>query len=123
MTARGVLADLERQGFILTPRSEGKLAVSPSDRLTDVLRKTIRTNKRALVVALKQRRAPYLNDREELIIPCDAEPKYRWWAGGQSIRETLRELHAPKRVVARRCLSTTFPMVPKLPQEHWLRVH
>ncbi len=98
MMATDLLADLERQGFTLTQRSGGKLVVRPSDRLTEVLRKTIRTNKNALLVALQQRQIPHLNVHEELIVPCDAKPKYRWWAGGQSIREILRELQAPQQV-------------------------
>jgi hypothetical protein len=35
---------------------------------------------------------PYLDARNSLVIPCDAPPRYRWWQGGQSVEETLREL-------------------------------
>lgn len=35
---------------------------------------------------------PYLDQRGRLVIPFDCPPKYRYWAGGQSVRETLREL-------------------------------
>ena len=41
---------------------------------------------------------PYLKDDSELIIPLDCQEKYRWWAGGQSIFETLIELNAPDSV-------------------------
>ncbi len=41
---------------------------------------------------------PYLKDSGELIIPLDCQEKYRWWAGGQSIFETLIELDAPDNV-------------------------
>ena len=41
---------------------------------------------------------PYLKDNCELIIPLDCQEKYRWWAGGQSIFETLIELNAPDNV-------------------------
>jgi hypothetical protein len=44
---------------------------------------------------------PHVNARGELIIPCEAAPHYRWWSGGQSIRETLQELGASLDVVAR----------------------
>lgn len=44
---------------------------------------------------------PYLNARGELIIPCDCDARYRYWAGGQSIAATLRELNAPREVWVR----------------------
>lgn len=44
---------------------------------------------------------PYLNGRGELIIPCDCDPRYRWWDGGQSVAATLKELGASREVWAR----------------------
>ena len=44
---------------------------------------------------------PYLTETGELIIPSDAPAKYKWWDGGQSIKETLEELKAPEDVVHR----------------------
>jgi hypothetical protein len=38
---------------------------------------------------------PYINEQGELVIPFTADPKYHWWAGGQSIALTLQELNAP----------------------------
>ena len=41
---------------------------------------------------------PYLVNRGrelELVIPCDCAPRYRYWAGGQSLAQTLAELNAP----------------------------
>lgn len=35
---------------------------------------------------------PYLDSRCRLVIPYDCPPKYRYWAGGQSIRDTLKEI-------------------------------
>ena len=35
---------------------------------------------------------PYVDHRGRLIIPFDCPPKYRYWAGGQSVRETLKEI-------------------------------
>lgn len=32
----------------------------------------------------------------ELRIPSDCDPKYKYWAGGQALVETLAELKAPK---------------------------
>ena len=35
---------------------------------------------------------PSLDQRGRLVIPFDCPPKYRYWAGGQTVQETLREL-------------------------------
>lgn len=35
---------------------------------------------------------PYIDNRGRLVIPYDCPPKYRYWAGGQSVKETLKEL-------------------------------
>jgi hypothetical protein len=98
MTAIELLSDLQRQGFTLIPLPEGKLAVKPADRITDDLRQYIRQCK-AEVVALLTR--PHISARGELIIPCNSDRRYHWWDGGQSIRETLRELGASPDVIAR----------------------
>jgi len=42
-----------------------------------------------------QNEKPYIQDGSELVVPANTSDKYRWWAGGQSIFETLLELNAP----------------------------
>lgn len=44
---------------------------------------------------------PYLTESGELIIPSDGPEKYKWWAGGLSVKEILEDLNAPKEVVER----------------------
>ncbi|MFQ5801422.1 MAG: hypothetical protein ACE5JQ_00825 [Candidatus Methylomirabilales bacterium] len=44
---------------------------------------------------------PFLTPSGILVIPFEADSRYHWWAGGQSIAETLRELEAPAEVVNR----------------------
>lgn len=45
---------------------------------------------------------PYINDKNELIIPYYAPDRYRWWGnGGQSIEETLNEIGASEYVKRR----------------------
>ncbi len=39
---------------------------------------------------------PYLTENGELIISSNAPGKYKWWDGGQSVKETLDELEAPE---------------------------
>jgi hypothetical protein len=95
MNAVELISTLQKQGFILTPLPEGKLAVKPADRLTDDLRQSIRQRKAEIVTVLTR---PHINDRGELIIPLTSDPRFHWWAGGQSIAETLQELNAPSEV-------------------------
>ena len=39
---------------------------------------------------------PALDSRGALVLPLNCPLKYRWWAGGQSVEQTLKELaHAP----------------------------
>jgi hypothetical protein len=98
MNASELIATLEQQGFTLIPLPEGKLAVKPADSLTDALRQSIRQCKREVVNLLTR---PYLNAKGELIIPFTSAPRFHWWNGGQSIQQTLRELHAPPDVFSR----------------------
>jgi hypothetical protein len=93
-----LLITLQQQGIILTPLPGDKLEIRLASRLTPELRAELRQRK-AEVLALHTR--PHINPQGELILPFTSDPKYHWWAGGQSILETLRELGAPPDVVAR----------------------
>ncbi len=44
---------------------------------------------------------PYLTENGELVISSDAPSKYKWWDGGQSVKETLDELGASEEVMHR----------------------
>ncbi|MBI3937163.1 MAG: hypothetical protein HY323_09315 [Betaproteobacteria bacterium] len=35
---------------------------------------------------------PYLDAHGEVVIPLDTPWKFRWWAGGQSVQQTRKEL-------------------------------
>ena len=35
---------------------------------------------------------PFIDERGRLVVPFDCPPKYRFWANGQSIKETMQEL-------------------------------
>ena len=41
---------------------------------------------------------PHLTENGTLVIPADCEEKYRWWADGQPISDTLKELNASRTV-------------------------
>ena len=45
---------------------------------------------------------PYLDQRGRLVIPFDCPPKYRYWAGGQTVQETLRELFEERAAIMQR---------------------
>lgn len=92
MTATELIRTLERQGFTLLPLPEGKLAVKPAEKLTDALREELRARKAEVLTFLTR---PYLTSNGELRIPFTADRRYHWWAGGQSIAQTLAELNAP----------------------------
>ena len=42
----------------------------------------------------KPLRAPYLTPGGTLVIPFDSDPKYHWWRGGQSVKNTRAEVLA-----------------------------
>lgn len=52
---------------------------------------------------------PYLKNDTELVIPLNSPDKYRWWAGGQSILDTLLELNAPDKTIDKYIGKITSP--------------
>ncbi len=40
---------------------------------------------------------------DELRIPGNCHPRYRWWAGGQTVMTTLLELEASDNIIKRYC--------------------
>jgi len=42
----------------------------------------------------KRRTEPFLTPGGDLSIPFDSDPKYHWWKGGQSVKQTLAEVRA-----------------------------
>lgn len=85
MAVTELLADLQRQGFILTPLPEGRLSVRPAARLTDALRAQLRQRKAELLAALTQQQAPR---REAFSSPSDYHALY-----GQMARAIPANFH------------------------------
>jgi hypothetical protein len=98
MTAQVLVTTLSQQGFTLTPLAGNKIEIHPASRLTPELRESLKQHTAAIVAVLTR---PHINARGELIIPFASDLRYHWWAGGQSIYQTLRELDAPPEVFAR----------------------
>ncbi|MEK7679793.1 MAG: hypothetical protein AAB356_06350 [Deltaproteobacteria bacterium] len=44
----------------------------------------------ARVVVKKDK--PFLDSDGGLVIPFECDKKYHWWAGGQSVKDTLKEI-------------------------------
>lgn len=96
-TVQTLLTRCRELGAELTPTPHGTLKVKAPVPLPDPLREELKQRKSEVITLLTSHR-PYINARGELIIPFTADRRYHWWAGGQSIAETLRELNAPAEV-------------------------
>ncbi len=68
---------------------------------------------KAEIISLLQKQnrynKPYIDMNGDLIIPLDCEPRFKWWAGGQSIYKTLLELGASDKTIARYVDLITIP--------------
>ncbi len=42
---------------------------------------------------------PHINKDGNLVVPTTAPLKYRWWVGGQSVLDTLKELGASEEII------------------------
>jgi hypothetical protein len=84
-------------GADIIPTQEGQLEVTAPAPLPDDVLEALRMNKQSILATLR----PFINDRDELVIPSTAAPRYHWWAGGQSIAATLLELNAPPEIWTR----------------------
>ena len=104
-TVQSLLSQCRRLGAEFRTTPEGQLQVRAQDPLPDQLQQALKQRKAEVIALLLEqnntRPRPYLDDNGGLIIPLDAHTKYRWWAEGQSVRDTLRELNAPPDVMAR----------------------
>ena len=96
-----IIEKAEKAGLALVVNpSTGKVKVRGERKMVEELIPLIRDNKAGLInlllqtpVALDQARPSIVNG--ELRIPMNCEQKYKWWAVGQSVFDTLLELNAP----------------------------
>lgn len=98
MVAETLLTRCRDLGLTLALGPDGKLRISPRGVLPAELRENLKQYKAevlALLVQQSSRPRPFINDRGELIIPFESDPRYHWWKlGGQSLAATLAELNA-----------------------------
>lgn len=46
----------------------------------------------AAPVPREKRDRPFIDNDGGLVIPFESDSRYRWWAGGQSVEETMKEI-------------------------------
>jgi hypothetical protein len=96
---QSLLSRCRELGAVLLPAAEGRLKIRAPAPLPVELREELKQRKAEIIALLSQPSSvppgqPYIDNGGELIIPHDCPPKYRYWQGGQSLAETLRELGA-----------------------------
>jgi hypothetical protein len=98
MSADELIVQCGLLGAELVPQPNGRLKVKAKAPLAPQFLAQLREKKREILSLLT---TPHLNERGELMIPLTVEQKYRWWDGGHSLHETLRELGASAETIAR----------------------
>lgn len=100
--AQELREELRALGATLTVQ-DGRLALqAPPGALTDALRAKIAEHREALLsLAAQDKPRPWLTPSGELRIPFGSDRRYWWWAGGQDLLTTLRELGASEATLAR----------------------
>lgn len=84
-------------GRLKAKTSQGHVELSPGQIITLESEKAIKLVETGKIKPLIEEK-PYLNQHRTLIIPFSSDPKYHWWAGGQSIADTMVELSVPTEV-------------------------
>jgi len=93
--ARRVLQEIEEKK--MTPITEDShlrpCTPSPDRQDQAPTAKSSRTETmRADDKTVGRRPLPFLDKDGSLVIPFASDPRYHWWAGGQTVRETEREV-------------------------------
>lgn len=91
-----ILADLKALGYSVTLEGENirlkYLGIGEQPSESRPLIEVLKAQKaEAVQYLLAQRPLPYLDVYGELRIPFDSEPRFHYWAGGQSIKQTEEE--------------------------------
>lgn len=47
---------------------------------------------------MNNKNIPYIDQSGNIIVPFDADPRYHFWNGGQSLATTLLEIHATEKI-------------------------
>ena len=108
MTPEMILQRANADGVVLTVTPAGGIKASGDQERGNNLAPLLREHKVEILPLLQRivdgRDYPkpfIIND--ELRIPGNCHPKYKWWAGGQSVITTLLDLEASDNIIERYC--------------------
>lgn len=58
-----------------------------------IIAEPVQLRTKAPVSVIKEKRdKPFIDSDGGLVIPFECDMKYHWWAGGQGVEETLKEI-------------------------------
>ena len=123
MTPETILENAERAEVSITVSQSGSIKASGKQKRVNQLLPIIRDNKNELIRFLQHRLFAIQEDtasddvdfprpsivNNELRIPRNCAPKFRWWQSGQSIFNTLLELDAPDELIEQHIGPITTP--------------
>jgi len=88
-----LIAKLKSEGIFLSLDGKALRVESEHGPIDDDIRQALKRNKPGIIQLLKDDSPkPYFNSQGDLMIPFNCDPKYQWWVGGQSVRETKEEI-------------------------------
>ena len=100
-----LIQKIEKVGGSVQLKDGDRLRIeAPRDSLTSEIKDALTLSKKEIIKELRdiqEANEPYIDKYGVLVIPFQSNPKYHWWAGGQTILETLRELRAPNEIIAK----------------------
>ncbi len=90
-------------GLRITIRADGGDLVlkGQTQELPENVRAELIRKKDSLLQHLQHLRKPFIDQTGNLHIPLNCPLRYRWWQGGQPVKQTLAELNAPRDVWVR----------------------
>jgi predicted DNA-binding antitoxin AbrB/MazE fold protein len=104
-----LIQKIEKVGGSVQLKDGDRLRIeAPRGSLTSEIKDALTLSKKEIIKELKNTQEackPYIDEHGILAIPFNCNPRFwwwaGWWAGGQTILETLRELRAPNEMIAK----------------------
>jgi len=99
MSLDSYMSALMAKGIAVSLRQNQLKLEYPPGILTDQIRQYLKNNKQSIIDHLRgkdNKPLPRINKGGDLIIPFDSDPKFHWWNGGMSAKETKNYLQKGK---------------------------
>lgn len=96
MSLDSYISGLVAKGITLSLDQNQLKLEYPPGILTDQIRQYLKNNKQAIIDRLREKDnkpIPHISKKGDLIIPFDSDPKFHWWNGGLSTKETKKYLN------------------------------